>query len=480
MNYVARLFMLMLCCCAFFGAAAQQVDSSFTLPNSQLPFLSQADSSVIMIADINITGNKKTKPYIIEREIPFKQGDYLTKKELIQKLQLGKQQVMNTSLFVEVAIFISEQHGDMLFINVDVKERWYLFPIPYFSLIDRNFNQWWVEQKRDFNRTNYGIKFMQENFSGRNDQLQVWLINGYSRQLSLRYRQPFSDKTLKHGFEVSTSFSMQRELNFKSDINKQIFFKDESQFSRKNFHADIAYLYRPAIKARHNFRLGYSYESIADTIASLNPKYFGDGRKMVSYPELGYSVDYYDVDYIPYPSRGFTGGLSFVKKGFTSSMNTWSFHGWGTYTFPLSKKTFIYLQSVFSLTLPLDQPYINRRLFGYGDLYLRGMEYYVVDGVAGAMGRITARQQVLKLDVKTPLKSRTYGHLPFTFYLKAYTDGGYAYTKDPGTSILNNRYMHTWGLGLDILTIYDVVFKLEYSFNQLGDRGFFFHSREDF
>jgi len=46
--------------------------------------------------------------------------------------------------------------------------------------------------------------------------------------------------------------------------------------------------------------------------------------------------------------------------------------------------------------------------------------------------------------------------------------------------MLNNKYLHTWGIGLDILTIYDVVLKFEYSFNQLGDKGFYFHTREDF
>jgi len=148
MKYLVRQLAVCLCSCMFFCAAAQ-VDSSFAIRDSILPFFTQPDSALLMIADINITGYKKTKPYIIEREIPFKQGDYITKKDLLQKLLLAKQQVMNTSLFVDVSVFIADQHGDMLFINVDVKERWYLFPIPYFSLIDRNFNQWWVEQKRD-------------------------------------------------------------------------------------------------------------------------------------------------------------------------------------------------------------------------------------------------------------------------------------------------------------------------------------------
>jgi hypothetical protein len=33
---------------------------------------------------------------------------------------------------------------------------------------------------------------------------------------------------------------------------------------------------------------------------------------------------------------------------------------------------------------------------------------------------------------------------------------------------------------LDIVSLYDVVFRFEYSFNQLGQNGFFFHVRNDF
>lgn len=63
--------------------------------------------------------------------------------------------------------------------------------MPYFRLIDRNFNQWWVEQKRSLERVNYGIKFTQNNISGRNDNLDIWLINGYTQQITLRYNLPF-------------------------------------------------------------------------------------------------------------------------------------------------------------------------------------------------------------------------------------------------------------------------------------------------
>src|SRR5438874_9193559 len=206
-----------LCCSLLLFATAQehcplQKDSSAAI-NTLLNAITQSasDTSLVVIADITVHGNKKTKPFIIEREIPFKQGDYIPYNELEKKLALARQQVMNTSLFTQVDIYVQSQQGSLVFIDVDVKERWYLFPLPYFKLIDRNFNQWWVEQKASLNRVNYGVKFDQKNVTGRNDKLSVYLIGGYSRQVALRYEQPFANRSLKSGYSVAFNFSRQRE-----------------------------------------------------------------------------------------------------------------------------------------------------------------------------------------------------------------------------------------------------------------------------
>ena len=70
--------------------------------------------------------------------------------------------------------------------------------------------------------------------------------------------------------------------------------------------------------------------------------------------------------------------------------------------------------------------------------------------------------------------------MPLTFYGKIYSDVGYAYDKDAGNSLLNNKLIHSWGFGFDLITFYDIVFKFDYSFNQLGESGLFIHVRTDF
>ena len=110
---------------------------------------------------IDITGNSKTKDYIILRELPFVKGDSLESKQLSPAIIQAKQLLMNTQLFVDVQIDTLVNDGQWQ-IRIQVKERWYLLPLPYFKLVDRNFNQWWVDQNRSLDRVNYGMKFIQK------------------------------------------------------------------------------------------------------------------------------------------------------------------------------------------------------------------------------------------------------------------------------------------------------------------------------
>ncbi len=258
----------------------------------------------IIIGDIHLAGNKRTKGFIVFREVPFKKGDNYTEGELETLLVLAREQLMNTSLFVDVNIYVSARNGNVLDINIDMKERWYFFPLPYFRLIDRNFNQWWVEQHRSLDRVNYGIKFTQNNVSGRNDNLDVWLISGYTQQITLRYDLPFFDKQLKRGFNVGIVSATQKEINYATGDNKQLFFKQD-EVTRKIWRFDFTYSYRPDVKQRHYFRVSYNDETVADTVIKINPKYFPDQRTRLQFIDFGYQYKYYNVDYISYPTRGF-------------------------------------------------------------------------------------------------------------------------------------------------------------------------------
>lgn len=452
--------------------AQQTVDSSHTAGLSK--------NSPIIVGDIFITGNKRTKGFIVLREVPFKTGDNLTEGELNQLLVLARQQVMNTSLFVDVTIYVSGRRGNVLDINIDLKERWYFFPLPYFRLIDRNFNQWWVEQKRSLDRVNYGIKFTQNNVSGRNDNLDVWLISGYTQQITLRYDLPFFDKQLKRGFNIGIVSATQKEVNYATGDNKQLFFKQES-VTKKSLRFDFTYSYRPDVKQRHYFRVSYNDESVADTVIKINPNYFPDHRSRLQFVDFGYQYKYYNVDYISYPTKGFLFEGNIYRRGLDNVSGLWQVSGRAVYTVPLARKSFIHFEGMAMAKTPFSHFFVNERLFGYGYFQLRGLEYNVVDGVLGGALKTTVHKEVLSFVLRNPFKSKTHDKIPFRIFFKAYGDLGYGYNSKPDiTNTLNNKLLRTWGFGMDIVSIYDFVFKIEYSFNQLGKDGLYLQTRNDF
>jgi outer membrane protein assembly factor BamA len=438
--------------------------------------------SRLFVAGISIYGNKKTKSFIIERELPFKTGDTVATEKFIKDLEIAKQQLINTSLFLDVSVYIENRYNEFVFITVYVKERWYILPLPYFKYIDPNFNTWWVTHDHSFKRVNYGIKFLHNNISGRNDKFTAWFITGYSHQVALKYERPYFDKQLKRGYSFYANYSNQRELNYNTDSSKQQFFRPDSLFFvRQAIRAEADYIYRPGLRIKHIFRVGYVYEKIADTILKLNNNYFANGKTKESYPYIGYTFRYTNADYNFYPTKGLISETTILHRGITKDMNLTQFIAINSYTIPVLPKTQIQFKEGVVLNIPFDQPFYNAAMFGYyGNIFMRGYEYYVIDGDAGIVGRATLQHEFFNFTIKPGINTKRAVGYPIRIFGKIYTDAGYAYEKDPGNSILNNRLLHSWGLGVDFVTAYDLVFKVDYSFNQLGGNGLFIHVSTDF
>jgi len=433
------------------------------------------------IGNIIITGNKKTRKEIIERELTFKREEQITPDDLVRKMETGRQQLMNTALFSHVMIAAKDFDGNRVNILVEVKERWYLFPVPYFKPVDRNLNQWLVERGGSLSRVNYGAKLSYNNATGRNDKFRLWLINGYSKQISFSYLRPYIDKNLKWGLASSFVWGKNREINYNTVNDKQVFLKDPGRYVRRFMNGHMAVSFRPAIRTKHSFGIGFSSEEVNDTIVALNPSYFEPGRKRIGYPSLYYNMSYFDVDYIPYPTQGYAVQVSLSKNGLNNTINLWQLHVKGQANWPLSSKTFLHLNGYAGIKLPFKQPYFNQRFFGYGDIYMQGYEYYVTDGVAGGFLKTTLSRELLNIKIRLPKgKGRGAERIPFRVFGKIYGNTGYVHNPQPGENDLSNKMLYSGGVGIEIVTLYDVAIRLEWSFNQLGQNGLFLHRKTIF
>ncbi|MFN4836683.1 MAG: POTRA domain-containing protein, partial [Bacteroidota bacterium] len=281
--------------------------------------------SSFLISSITVVGNKKTRSNIILREVPFTAGMSFSLSLLIDLFKQGEQQIMNTALFHSVRIYASKFEGNCLEITVEVVERWYLFPFPFFDLVDRNINQWLIDQKASLQRVNYGLKLLYNNTTGHNDKLRLWLINGYTRELSISYEKPYFDRKMQWGFRLAARTGKGREINYNTIEDKQVFLRTPD-FIRSFASVGGELTYRKKLFARHNFGIFYFREKVEDTVLRANPDYFRVRGSINQFPELYYQFTYAKMDYIPYPREGFGTRVRFSKLGITPSFNLWQLH----------------------------------------------------------------------------------------------------------------------------------------------------------
>ena len=451
----------------------------------EISTMRKADSSVkLKVTAIHIIGNKKTKNYIIMREIPFKEGDSLIIAQLLDTLEQARYQVYNINLFSEVEVTPVIISAHEVAVNVKVREKWYIYPTPQFQLIDRNFNDWLKTFNADFNRVIYGVKFAHYNFSGRGDQLRIYLLNGYSRNISFSYNAPYSNAKLTEGFRVFGGYTQNREIPYKTSYDNKLYNFKKPGFVRNSLLVSVSYQLRKGFFKRHVASLSYNYVNLNDSIIDplYNPHYFNSSKSSLGIVDLSYSFIYSKVDNINYPLKGNIYGFSALKRGFgfKGGINMLSLSGSFNRYFTHKRQWYSTTQFYTKVILPFTQPYINQRSIGYADFYLRGLEYYVIDGVAAAVAKYTLKKKLFAFHINVPFNIKAVPRIPFAFYAKTYADLGYSYIKKEFDTRLNNRLLYTGGFGLDILSLYDANIYLEYSFNQLGENGIFLHGKVGF
>lgn len=480
MGFIKKLYQYGLFTFIAASASAQNIEVT-TKAADKLVIVHTDSTAKVAVHQINIFGNKRTKEYIILREIQFKAGDSIVVADLNDELQKARQQVYNTNLFNEVKVDIVSLPGNKIDVDIKLKERWYIFPILKFQLVDRNINEWLKKYHGDLDRVVYGVKFTHYNLTGRRDLLRFTFLNGFTRNYSFTYTQPLSNKALTNGFSFGAGIVQNREFIYKiSQDNKPLLFNN-GNFSRKTTYINAGYNIRKNILDAHFFNISFNHVELTDSLVKqpYNPDYFNPGVASKNYFDLSYTYQYTNANNAIYPLKGVLASAKILKRGFgfSGGINMLSLEAAYNKYWDLKKNWFFSMQLSGKVSLPFTQPYINQRALGYNDINLRGLELYVVDGVAFGLMRSTLKKKLFTINIPSPIKSKQYPRIPFTVFAKTYTDFGYTYNKQAFSTNLNNRLLYSGGFGIDILTLYDINLRLEYSFNQLGKNGLFLQAQ---
>ena len=438
-------------------------------------------SHLFFIKKISIKGNKYTRSATIIRELSFQEGSGYSLPLLAKKFAQAKKQIMNTALFHEVVVYLESLEGYDAHVRIEVKERWYIFPVPFIKTVDRSFGEWVKDQNMDLDRVNYGIRVKHYNATGRNDKLSLYFMSGYTKQLALEYKGLILDKKQQWSSSLGWALGKNKQLDYITTGNKRQFFKSDQTFVHSFFNSYLEFSYRRAIKTKHTFGAGYQSFSIPDTVLKINPNFSPGKQSTVRFPELYYTLSHFNVDYIPFPTKGYVAEISLRKKGLTSDINLWQLTTKASGMWQLSKKYFFNLRVAGGLKLPFEQPYINQQFLGYNDMFLQGYEYYVINGVAGGYTKAIFSRELINTNLHIPSgKIKKLNHIPFRMYAKVFGNAGYVYDREPGNNLLNNRMLYSAGVGLDIVTFYDFILRLEWSFNQLGQNDIYLHRKNYF
>jgi outer membrane protein assembly factor BamA len=445
--------------------------------------INSADS-ILVIQQINIVGNNKTKENIILRELDFVVGDSIKKTDIEKRIDLNKRKLVNTNLFINIEINYVQNVDNQIVIDIKLLEQWYILGYPIFQISDRNYAEWF-QRGADFRRTTYGIDLIHSNFRGRAERINLRLETGFTQRIDVGYRVPYIDKAMKTGAGFSLSYITNKTLAFRSLNDTLNYVRNLDEILRRRFSGGIFIRKRYHFYDNHTLELRYNNNSISDTIRKLNPNYFLDNRTSQKYFQLSYYFNYDFRDNVAYPLRGKRYELLINKLGVlpNDDIDQLEITGSASWFKPFSKKLFYGLNVRAKISFPEKQPFFNMRGLGYFNELVRGYELYVVDGSSFFLARNTFRYQLVnsKINLKF-LKIKQFNQVPIGIYPNIFADYGYVQNRftETNQSKLANRSLFGGGFGLDFVTYYNLVVRFSYVMNDRKEKNVIFSIGREF
>lgn len=442
------------------------------------------DTTLLRVVGVTIVGNKVTRPQVIMRELTFAEGDVLPSDELYARMERSQQNLMNTALFNSVVILPAYLSSSDVLVEITLNERWYLWPSPILQLADPNFNVWW--ETRDLDRLNIGFFLNHYNFRGMNENVYLKMQFGYTQQFGLRYRVPFFDKAQKWGFSAGASYAQQKEITVGTLDNERILLSLQDRNMRTTWQGDLELSLRRSHDVRHYWRLGYTQAEVQDTVTAHTPEYFRNGRTSTTFLTAGYTFIWDQRDLKTYPKAGRYAELKLDRYGLgplsSNAPDVTTAYGTVKKWWPLGRRWTMAGSLRGKATLGGPPSYFIQEGLGYGN-YVRGYEYYVIDGEHFALAKANVlftliAPRTYRLE---PVPLEAFRTLYIAVYLNAFVDAGRTWdSRYAAVNPLANDALAGYGLGLDLVTSYDQVMRLEFSVNRLQESGLYLHFTQPF
>lgn len=444
--------------------------------------VAQQQDDCFVVSNITVKGNKVTKLSTIDRELLFSKGDTVCSDETIKQ---SRENLINTSLFnfVDFDWLVDSDTAGVVIktLTISVVERWYLWPIPYLAYADRNLRSWY--EADNINRLSYGFDLVYSNLWGLKHELDLIVIGGYNQNYGLTYDVPYVTHRQRLGIKTSVGYTRNREVAYLTENDKVKFFKGDEKFAHESFYASIMPYYRFGYRNKLYLQLSYDDRAFNDSLAVLNPDFLNAEGTRFQYFTLSaiFKNDYRDDH--NYPLDGHYLELELTKTGlglFDYSPDI--FYGKLTadwYT-PVYGRFYWASNVTAKVSDSNKAPYFLSQGLGYNNDYVRAFDLYVIDALNYAICKNNLKFEILKPVTKhIPfIKNDRFGKIHLAFYANIFFDFAYTWNvvvPQGVDSKIANKWIYGTGFGIDFVTYYDKVLRLEYGFNGLGESGFFVH-----
>ncbi|GGG46318.1 POTRA domain-containing protein [Hymenobacter glacieicola] len=432
----------------------------------------------LRVASVLFVGNNVTKEPVLRAELDFQEGDTLRAATFGKRLEANRRRVFNLQLFHQVLVQAVCRDGEVT-ILYSVQERWYTFPVPIFSLADRNFRSW-LDRSDRWQRVDYGLHLVRRNFRGRNEQLLGNVQLGFNRKYEVFYEAPGYGRRRRVGLGAGLSYYRSHSLDYATVRDRLVNLRQENDFPIERQYASLGLRWRRTVQHLTALDVSYHREQVSDSVLYYNPSYYLHGARR-EYLELGLVSTLNQRNTFAYPLTGQYAQLALTYRTFLTPgiADILTLRGRYARYLALGGSFYYSIGTAAQVRLARSVGYADNRAFGY-DVLVRGYDAYVIDG--RHYGLVQQGLTYRLLDVGqlrlNGVRTTKFNTIPLVFYLNTFADVGYVRTPVPRpTNRLPNKLLASTGVALHLVTYYDWVFTLEYARTREREGGFFFRTQ---
>ena len=327
------------------------------------------DTLDLKVSSIIITGNSTTKDDIITREMQLKKGSRFTLKKYTEDLQ----SIYNLALFTKVDIIPMPVGEKEIALNVDVKERWYILPLPNAGIEEGEWKKLWLS-----------LNLRWDNFRGRNERLRAGFRVFYNPSVNLGYYIPWIGEKLHLFMGVNGAWQRSRNRSLTAvgrESGSNTIAYNDSNYENIQYKAELTI-------GRY---FGKYFNVFTDyKFNHLRVSQFAPGRTVSDdgvdrYITIGAGVEWDSRDINEYATKGLLFRTMYERYGFLDKEVNFGRYTLENQSFiPLSftKNYYITFASRLHTSLAIGAviPVYNHEYLGYSEDYVRGWKGKAYEG----------------------------------------------------------------------------------------------------